>query len=126
MNTKEATCSCKGKSLDHFLQPTILMILSEEEMHGFLLLRKISETPLFAGEYPDPTGLYRFLKKMEAQGMLVSREELQENFPSRKIYSITDYGRECLVNWEQTIRQYAGELNQLAELISAAIPKNIP
>lgn len=120
MNTK-AECSCKGKSLDHFLQPTILMLLNDEEMHGFLLLRKISETPLFAGEYPDPTGLYRFLKKMEFQGMLSSREEKQENFPAKKLYSITDYGRECLANWEQTIRQYASELNQLSDLIAARL-----
>ena len=120
MNTKEAACSCKGKSLDHFLQPTILMLLKNEEMHGFLLLKKISETPLFAGEYPDPTGLYRFLKKMEAQGMLSSREELQKDFPSKKMYSITAYGSECLENWEQTIRQYAEELLQLTDLISKA------
>ncbi len=117
MNSK-ASCSCKGKSLDHFLQPTILMILSKEEMHGFMLLQKISETPLFAGEYPDPTGLYRFLKKMESQGMLASHEEKQENLPSKKIYEITDFGRECLINWEQTIKQYASELNELANLIA--------
>ena len=85
MNTK-AECSCKGKSLDHFLQPTILMLLSEEEMHGFLLLKRISETPLFAGEYPDPTGLYRFLKKMEGLGMLASREEEQENVAYGRSY----------------------------------------
>jgi len=119
VNSK-ATCSCKGKSLDHFLQPTILMLLKHEEMHGFLLLKKISETPLFAGDYPDPTGLYRFLKKMETQGMLSSREEVQKDFPSKKMYSITDYGKECLVNWEQTIRQYAEELMQLVELITEA------
>lgn len=123
MNTK-AECSCKGKSLDHFLQPTILMLLSEEEMHGFLLLKRISETPLFAGEYPDPTGLYRFLKKMEGLGMLASREEEQENFPSKKLYTITPYGSECLENWEQTIRQYATELFQLADLIGSTLQKN--
>ena len=120
MNTKEAACSCKGKSLDHFLQPTILMLLKDEEMHGFLLLKKISETPLFAGEYPDPTGLYRLLKKMETTGMLASREEPQKDFPSKKMYSITEYGKQCLANWEQTIRQYAQELMQLVDLIAEA------
>jgi len=117
MNTKP-DCSCKGKSLDHFLQPAILMLLSEEEMHGFALLRRISGTPLFNGEYPGPTGLYRFLKKMESQGMLLSREEAQENFPPRKMYAITDFGRECLVNWEATIRKYASELTQLSDQIA--------
>ena len=114
-----AECSCKGKSLDHFLQPAILMLLSEEEMHGFALLKRISETPLFNGDYPDPTGLYRFLKKMEGQGMLASREEPQENFPSRKMYSVTPYGLECLVNWEKTIRQYAAELKCLSDQIAS-------
>ena len=50
--------------------------------------------------------------------MLSSREEEQENFPSKRLYSISDYGKECLVNWENTIRQYAGELMELAGLIA--------
>lgn len=117
----EKTCSCMGKSLDHFLQPTILMILNKEEMHGFLLLQKISETPLFASNYPDPSGLYRYLKKMEQQGLLTSREEHQQDFPSKRIYTITETGRHCMENWADTLSAYVTQLNELTVMLKSAI-----
>ena len=120
----DVECSCKGKSLDHFLQPTILMLLYKEEMHGFLMLQKISETPLFAGDYPDPTGLYRYLKKMELQGLLTSREETQKDFPSKRIYMITDLGKQCLQNWAETIHGYAANLEKLAEIMDEVCETN--
>ncbi len=58
-----AECSCKGKSLDRFLQPAILMLLYKREMHGFMLIQEISKTPLFMSDCPDSSGLYRYLKK---------------------------------------------------------------
>lgn len=120
----DVDCSCKGKSLDHFLQPTILMLLYQKEMHGFLMLQEISETPLFAGDYPDPTGLYRYLKKMEVQGLLTSREEEQKDFPSKRVYQITDLGKDCLQNWSETIHEYASNLEQLAGMIDKVYGAN--
>lgn len=117
----EKTCSCMGSSLDHFLQPTILMILNKEEMHGFLLLQKISETPLYASNYPDPSGLYRYLKKMEQLGLLISRKEEQVDFPSKRVYSITEDGRHCLKSWADTLEQYTQDLQKLNALLRTSI-----
>ena len=114
----DKNCSCMGKSLDHFLQPTILYLLNQEETHGFALIQKISETPMFVNTYPDPSGLYRYLKKMEQQGLLASREEAQQDFPSKRIYSITEHGRHCLKNWAETIASYTRRLEALTALIS--------
>lgn len=117
----EASCSCKGKSLDHFLQPTILMILHEHEMHGFKMIQEISETPLFGGNYPDPTGLYRYLKKMEVQGLLTARDEEQTDFPSKRIYQITELGNQCLTHWSETLHEYAKNVELLAAQIDQVI-----
>lgn len=38
--------------------------------------------------------IYPALNKMEADGLVVSREEQQEGKPNRKVFSITDAGRE--------------------------------
>ena len=42
---------------------------------------------------------YALLKRMEKNGMLVSREEWQVNRPSKKMFSITQAGRERFLNW---------------------------
>ncbi len=107
-----------GKTLDHFLQPTVLHLLKEKEAHGFALIQKISETPMFANTYPDPSGLYRYLKKMEQQGLLGSREEVQPDFPSKKIYFVTEHGLKCLESWAETIKDYTKKLELLTAMIS--------
>lgn len=114
---EKKNCSCMGKSLDRFLQPTVLMILAKEDMHGFALLHKISDTPMFRENDPDPSGLYRYLKKMEEQGMLESREEVQKDFPSRRIYHITEEGRICLSNWNLTLQEYERQLHEFVRTI---------
>ena len=38
--------------------------------------------------------IYPALNRMEAEGLVVSREEQQEGKPNRKVYSVTDLGRE--------------------------------
>lgn len=118
----EEGCSCRGNSLDHFLQPTILMLLCREKMHGFLMLQKIGETPLYRGNYPDPAGVYRYLKKMEIKGLLTSWKEEQEEYPSRRIYQITDRGKTCLRQWSDTIHSYAIGIEELAALIDGVCP----
>lgn len=42
--------------------------------------------------------IYPALNKMEADGLVVSHEEKQEGKPNRKVYSITDLGREEFLN----------------------------
>lgn len=117
----EASCSCMGKTLDHFLQPTVLMLLTKEELHGFALIQKLGDTPIFNHTYPDPSGLYRYLKKMEQQGLLKSREEQQTDFPSKRIYSITELGRHCLANWANTLKDYSKRLDALTVLLERTV-----
>ena len=87
----EEGCPCTGKNLDRLLQPSILLFLTQNELHGFLLVKKLGESPMFGGVYPDPSGLYRYLKKMQANGLLDSYTDPQKDAPDRTIYRITDH-----------------------------------
>ena len=49
----EMDCACKGKNLDKLLQPAILSILYKENLHGFMLIQKLGEGPMFGGTEPD-------------------------------------------------------------------------
>ncbi len=43
--------------------------------------------------------IYTTLKKLEKDGMVISHIEPQESRPSRRVYEITEAGREDLKNW---------------------------
>ncbi|MEG1998327.1 MAG: PadR family transcriptional regulator, partial [Clostridiales bacterium] len=103
MSTIEENCACRGKNLDHFLQVAILNELYHENLHGFALIQRIALSPMFHGENPDPTGLYRYLKKMELNNLLSSSLELWQGSSSRRVYSITDHGRICFNQWRESL-----------------------
>lgn len=118
----EMDCACKGRNLDKMLQPAILMILYKENLHGFLLIQKLGETPMFQGEEPDRSGVYRYLKKMESSGLLASQWEMNEDGAKpRRIFSITEKGKHCLVNWMVVLRQYAKSVTELASQIERVL-----
>ncbi|MCI6820381.1 MAG: hypothetical protein MR884_02775 [Clostridiales bacterium] len=52
MNTSGADCACRGKNLDKMLQPSILMVLYRERLHGFALIQKLGESPMLRGCEP--------------------------------------------------------------------------
>ena len=113
----EMDCPCKGKNLDKMLQPGILMSLYRQDKYGWLIIRDLGKNPMFGGVEPDKTGVYRYLKKMEASGYQTSRlENAQDKDVSRRVYSITEKGKACLGNWQVTLRSYAASI---ADLVSS-------
>ena len=43
--------------------------------------------------------IYALLKRMEKNGAVISKAELQNNKPAKKIFSITQSGKEGFLNW---------------------------
>lgn len=118
----EMDCPCRGKNLDKMLQPAILMSLYDDDLYGFILIQKLSENPMFDGSMPDKAGVYRYLKKMEASGLLQSDWEFDdEGSKPRRIYSITEHGKQCLVNWTKALKQYICAVSKLVEQIDKTI-----
>ena len=106
-------CACSGINLDKFVQPLILLCLAEQDLHGYGLIQEIMNSPMFKGEKPDPTGVYRFLKSMEDRHLVVSSWDLAESGPPKKIYRITGDGFACLEHWISTLRDYLDSIRAL-------------
>ena len=124
MTVTEMLCSCKGGNLDKFLQPHILLILSKKEMYGLEIINELEKKPMFMDRRPDPTGVYRYLKKMEDDGQLRSEMKTPDNkAKARKVYSITDYGRHCLANWAVALGQYSVDIIGLVSEIEDVIER---
>lgn len=114
----EKECPCMGKNLDKHLQPAILLALYRKSLHGFALLNKIGSSPMFGGNNPDATGLYRYLNKMERSELLISDWEFDENGKKpKKVYSITEKGKECLKSWAVVLEDYASSVEVLVSEI---------
>ena len=109
-------CPCQGGTLVRFVQPIILSVLQDGPCHGYGILQKISRTRLWSAEAPDPAGVYRALKDMEERGLITSRED--PAMEDRRLYVLTDEGRECRRRWLKTLRQYRLGISEVISMLS--------
>jgi DNA-binding PadR family transcriptional regulator len=116
-------CPCAGGTLDKLVQPAILVILVEGPLHGYRLAERIGAMSGFAGQKPDVSGIYRFLKTMEGKGLVVSSWDLAEAGPARKSYRITAAGEHCLRQWIKTLEAYRGGITMLLKAAGKALRK---
>ncbi len=77
----------------NYLKACALLLISEAPAHGYQLLARLSSV--------GPTGfdlgaLYRVLRMMEDDGLVASSWEDSAVGPDRRVYRITDRGRQTL------------------------------
>ena len=51
-------CACQGGTLDRFIQPSILLILTWGESNGYMIIKQMRELSMFQEGLPDATGVY--------------------------------------------------------------------
>ena len=106
-------CACEGGSLDKLIQPAILVVLVKGPLHGYRLAEQIGQSPMFGGQKPDVSGIYRFLKTMEKQGMVESSWDVAKSGPAKKSYQITSVGEACLERWIKTLEHHRQGITEL-------------
>lgn len=116
-----AECPCTGATLDRLVQPAILAAMTEGPIHGYRLAERIHEMIGLSGDRPDVSGVYRFLKRMEATGLVVSGwEAAGDNGHAKRVYEITADGRRCLGRWTTTLECYLETITTLLNETKAA------
>src|SRR4051812_1069795 len=90
------------------LVPYILLLLSSYQMHGYMLLQRLTELGL---NLFDPTTVYRTLRGMERDGLIASRWETESEGPARRVYSLTDAGSRMLESWAGALDSYQRTLS---------------
>ena len=110
---------------DRYMQPSILMALLSGESYGYEMLQRISEYGFLKGEAP-PGMIYRHLRQMEEDQLVLSRWEAEGTGPARRVYAITQEGREVLEAWVGYMERQAVLLQDFAARYSRAIhsPEN--
>ena len=83
----------QGRS--RYLQPALLVLLQHSPMHGYALMEKLAET--LSISVMNPNQVYRTLRNLEALGAIESDwNEDESQGPPRRVYHLTDNGRELL------------------------------
>lgn len=88
----------------------ILLMLAEGPKHGLGILSAMDQE--VAGHRLDTAVIYRTLKQMEKDHLVVAAWVASDLGPKKKVYSITSEGRECLASYRQDIEACIQRLNR--------------
>lgn len=93
------------------LEPALLVLLSQGDMHGYTLLERVDSLGLISLQ---PSMVYRVLREMEEAGWVSSiwdREQTQG--PPRRVYKLTEEGYAALYGWKNHLEQTQGIISRL-------------
>jgi PadR family transcriptional regulator PadR len=87
--------------VERFAEPAVLLLLRERPVHGYELLEQLPE---LTGERVDMGNLYRFLRLLEAEGIVRSEWDDDAPGPSKRVYELTGEGRVLIDEWAGALR----------------------
>jgi PadR family transcriptional regulator PadR len=88
-----------------WLEPFVLRLVAEGEVHGGALISRLDELCLAPGGV-DVGMTYRTLREFEREGLVTSGWVTDEG-PPRRTYRLTEAGRRELVEWTSVMRERA-------------------
>ncbi len=95
---------CTQGKIERFVEPCLLLLLSEKPAHGYELMENLAQFNI-GRRCQDPGQVYRYLRRMEKEGLVDSCWEAGEAGPARRNYSITPDGRAVLKAWMTTLEK---------------------
>jgi poly-beta-hydroxybutyrate-responsive repressor len=113
----QSCCSPPSGRIRGFIQPWLLLLLSEKAAHGYQLTDKLNRNEDTKGI--DPGFLYRTLRQFEEDGLVKSTWDTGGRGPARRIYEITPDGVEYLHAWAEHIRATRERLGRYLDAYSS-------
>jgi DNA-binding PadR family transcriptional regulator len=77
----------------------LLALLAKEPAHGYELKSQLEQ--VFGEAYPTPNigQIYVTLQRLERDGLVRSQDVVQSARPNKRVYELTDSGREAVLGW---------------------------
>jgi PadR family transcriptional regulator PadR len=94
-----------------FLEPALLALLRDEEIHGYELIARLPE--LLGTDRVDVGNVYRALRAMEERGLVTSEWRDDLPGPAKRSYAITADGRRALDRWGEWLREARNRIDEL-------------
>ena len=99
----------QGKQ-ERYMQPSILLGLLLRASYGYELIQNIQKFGFVEGQAP-PGMIYRHLRQLEEDGLVLSNWETKGTGPAKRMYTITEEGKEVLAIWIDYMNKQASTLN---------------
>jgi poly-beta-hydroxybutyrate-responsive repressor len=101
------------------LIPYVLLAVSlGRAAHGYLIEEYLRSLGFFR---TDASTLYRTLRQLEKDGLLLSTWEPGESGPARRVYSLTDAGGAWLDAWVATLEVYRSMIDNFVSLYTDGV-----
>jgi len=99
--------------VERFVEPALLLLLKERPRHGYELIELLPE--LAGGERVDVGNLYRFLRRLESDGLVESEWSGDLPGPAKRTYTLTPAGERLLGQWADALRRSREEVSAFIE-----------
>ena len=119
-HSESGECQCHVERVPNFAQPRLLLELAKKQAHGYELIELLSQE---GGAAPDPGNFYRILRLLEEDGCVCSTWDTPNTGPARRVYELTDQGREYLHAWAVTIRGIRQSLDHFLSDYETLFPR---
>jgi len=103
----------------NFVQPSLLLLLREDEGHGYALRERLKSVGL-ADDSLNPSVVYRGLREMEEWDWVTSRWDTEGAGPPRRVYRITPKGEEFLRGWASELDEMRSTLDRFLRVFGGA------
>lgn len=97
-----------------FLQPCLLLLLAEGPQHGYSLMEELQRRQLLGSDV-DVGNLYRTLRRLEAERLVESAWSEPGPGPNKRVYQITERGKELLQQWAGALEQRTRIINRFLD-----------
>ena len=77
----------------------LLALLAKEPAHGYELRSQLEQIFGEANPAPNIGQIYATLQRLERDGLVRSQDVVQTARPNKRVYELTDAGREAVVEW---------------------------
>lgn len=126
IHDRSQVCSCEMGNLYRFAEPIVLLALSRlGEAHGYQIAQEAERLAVTHAGL-DSAVVYRTLRRLEEAGRVSSAWDTSGPGPARRIYRLTESGREHLAEWAVVLEQLASTLQSLAQGCREAVRRSHP
>ena len=111
-DAQQGPCSCGLGRMARLVEPVILSLLAREEAaYGYEIIEQANKRALTDSAI-DAAVVYRTLQTLEMAGCVVSQWQPGSGGPHRRMYEITDVGREHLQDWLTVLDRHGRVLQE--------------
>jgi PadR family transcriptional regulator len=99
--------------VERFGEPAALLLLADGPTHGYELLERLPD--LLGEERVDVGNVYRALRSLEDEGLVVSEWSADLPGPAKRTYTLTEEGESVLGAWVESLAALRDGLDAFIE-----------